>query len=139
MATPVATPEDAPIVTIERLSLVHVPPATPSVSDVVRPVQTLVIPVIVVGDVFTVTIALVLHPVDKAYTIVAVPAEAPVIIPVPEPAPATVVLLLLHVPPPLRSLRSVVAPAQTLSVPSIPVGVGSTVTVMVVRQPVGNV
>ena len=63
---------------------------------------------------------------------------APVTIPVVDPTIATVVLLLLHVPPP-ASLNVVVKPEQTSSVPSIAVGKGSTVTMVVIIQPVDKV
>jgi hypothetical protein len=51
------------------------------------------------------------------------------------------VLLLLHVPPLVRSLSVVVEPGQTLSVPSMPDGKGFTVTTaaLVLTQPVGKV
>ena len=56
------------------------------------------------------------------------------------PAPVTVALplLMLHVPPP-ASVNAVVKPAHTLSVPSIAVGNGFTVTVVVIIHVVGKV
>ena len=49
----------------------------------------------------------------------AVPAVIPVTTPVPEPTVATLALLLLHIPPVVRQLKVVVAPAHTDVVPEI--------------------
>jgi hypothetical protein len=63
----------------------------------------------------------------------------PVTTPVVKPTVAIPVALLLHVPPP-ASLNVVVNPEHTVSVPSIAVGNGFTVTTAVMIQPVdGNV
>ena len=63
---------------------------------------------------------------------------SPVTIPVVDPIIATLVLLLLQVPPP-ASLSDVVEPEQTVKVPEIALGNGSTVNTPVIRQPVGNI
>lgn len=52
---------------------------------------------------------------------------------------ATDISLLLHVPPPVPSLRVVVAPSHTLMIPVIATGIGNTLIVAVVRQPVGSI
>ena len=52
---------------------------------------------------------------------------------------ATAGLALVQVPPGLELLRAVVDPTHTLSVPVIAAGKGLTVTVAVIKQPVGNV
>jgi hypothetical protein len=52
---------------------------------------------------------------------------------------AAAVLLLLHVPPDIASLRVVVDPTHTLNVPPIAGGAGFTVMIRVAAQPVGNV
>ena len=62
--------------------------------------------------------------------------DSPVTTPVVEPTIAIVVLLLLQLPPDVRSLKGVVSPEHTLSVPSIDVGKGLTVAIAVVKQPV---
>ena len=49
---------------------------------------------------------------------------------------AIAVLLLLHVPPVIPSLKVVAMPAQMFDAPLIADGVGITVTVMVEAQPV---
>ena len=68
---------------------------------------------------------------------VVTPTILPVTTPV-EDMDAMVELLLLHVPPP-ASLRVVVEPWHTAFAPSIAVGNGFTVTVVVMMQPVPRV
>ena len=58
---------------------------------------------------------------------VTTPDKTPVITPVVDPAVASRVLLLLHVPPPVRSLRVIVDPTQTRVDPVIATGSGLTV------------
>ena len=58
----------------------------------------------------------------------------PVTMPVLEPTVATAVLLLVQVPPPVRSLKLVVDPEQTILVPDIATGKGSTVTMAFAAQ-----
>jgi len=62
-----------------------------------------------------------------------------VIVPEPAPAVATPALLLLQVDVPDASDSVVLAPSQTTSVPVIGAGVGFTVTLAVVIQPVASV
>lgn len=70
---------------------------------------------------------------------VVVPGVPPETTPVNKSMVAIAGLLLVQVPPP-ASLKVVVAPGQMASVPEIAPGAGSTVTVLVVVQPVtGNV
>jgi hypothetical protein len=71
--------------------------------------------------------------------ILAVPAVRPVTIPEDEPTERILVLPLLHVPPGIRSLNTVVAPRQILVLPLIAEGNGLTVTFLEAVQPVGNV
>jgi hypothetical protein len=59
----------------------------------------------------------------------------PTIEPDPGAAVATAVLLLVHVPPVMASLRTIVKPWQTFAAPIIAEGVGRTVTVVVVMHP----
>jgi len=58
----------------------------------------------------------------------------PVTMPVVEPTVAIAVLLMLQVPPPVRSLKLVVYPEQTVLVPVIATGKGSTVTTAFAAQ-----
>lgn len=66
------------------------------------------------------------------------PVAIPVTIPKPETV-ATAVLLLLHIPPAVASLRAIVAPAHTVVGPVIADGKGFTVTTVVMLQPVPNI
>lgn len=59
------------------------------------------------------------------------PPDTPVTVPLEDPIVATPVLTLVHVPPGVISLREVVLPAHTLVVPSMEVGKGLTVNVVV--------
>ncbi len=68
----------------------------------------------------------------------AVPADTPPAMPVASPIVATAVLLLVHVPPP-ASVRVELVPTQNDETPEIGLGNGFTVTVVVIRQPVGRV
>ena len=67
--------------------------------------------------------------------IIDVPALTPVTIPEAEPTDA-LALLLVHVPPVIRSLSIIVDPGQTFKVPVIAGGTASTVTTKVAVQPV---
>lgn len=67
-----------------------------------------------------------------------VPAAMPDTEPLPVPDRTTVaalVLLLVHVPPDIASLRIIVLPVHTFAGPVMAGGVGSTVTEVVVKQP----
>jgi hypothetical protein len=55
-ATPVATPVLLPIVAIATSPLLHVPPAGVVNSVVLLPIQALAVPLIAVGNAFTVTV-----------------------------------------------------------------------------------
>ena len=62
------------------------------------------------------------------------PGDRPITTPVPVPIVAIKVLLLLHAPPPVASLRVVVPPTHILAVPAIAGGPEVTVTVSVEIQ-----
>ena len=61
---------------------------------------------------FTVTVFVVVHPVPSEYVIVTVPEDKPVTIPLSKLMIAIVELLLLHVPPVVASLNTLVVPAH---------------------------
>ena len=65
------------------------------------------------------------------------PADTPVTIPA-EPTDAFVLLLLLHVPPMVASLRDVVNPLHTPGAPDIVAGNAPTVIMVVALHPVDN-
>jgi len=71
--------------------------------------------------------------------ITGLPPATPVTIPELEPTVASAVLLLVHVPPVVASLNVVVANGQRTIVPVIAAGSGLTVSVVVVKHPVGAV
>jgi hypothetical protein len=123
--------------------LLHVPPPVASDKVVDAPEHSISEPVIAVGLGLTVRTAVMIQPVlFNVYVIVAVPAvnTVPAVTsPVNEPIVAMVVALMLHVPPPVGSLKCVVNPEHTLKVPAILAGNGLIVTIAVVIQPVGKV
>src|SRR5882762_4599051 len=104
---------DVPTVASEPSLLLHAPLAVASLSDVVKPTQTVAVPDIAAGIGLMVTTVVDLQPVDNKYVIVAVPDPAPVTMPFVEPMVATDVLLLAHVPPGVVSFRLSVAATQT--------------------------
>jgi hypothetical protein len=133
--TPVTMPEPSVTVATDVLLLLHVPPPVPSLSVVVAPAHTVVIPVIPTGGACTATATVARQPVGRVYVINTLPVDSPVTIPVEEPTIAISVLPLLQVPPTERSLSDVVVPVQILVAPVIKPGSGLTVTVIVVKQP----
>ena len=123
----------------EELPILHTPPVTPSLSRVVAPVHTTVVPVIVPGDeAATVSSAVASVPQPVEYVIVAFPELLPETIPLAGPIVATELLLLLQVPPVTASLNVVVNPVHTFSDPIIVPGAGVIVITLVsaVPQPV---
>ena len=66
----------------------------------------------------------------------AVPADTVLTLPVPEPIVATAALPLVHQPPPVASLKFVVAPIQTFLTPVIEAGKELTVTTAAAEHPV---
>lgn len=99
-------------------------------------IQTVDGPVNAVGRVFTVTVR-VARQLETLYVIVAVPPETPVTVP-PETV-ATAILLLLHVPPLVLELNTVVAATHTVCVPVKAAGKPFTVTTTEREQPLGPV
>ena len=107
----------------------------------VCPTQTVFAPKIAVGNGFTVTTIVLIQPVLSVYVMVTVPpaAPVPVTIPVDDPTEPIAVLLLLHEPPIVASVKVVVKPKHTLVIPDIGAGLGLTVSNVSLKQPVGNV
>ena len=134
-ATPVTvTGEPAePIVAADVLLLLQVPPVVASLNVIVEALHMVVAPwIAVIGA--TDTVPVVLQPVaDTRYVIVATPDALPVTSPL--PSTDALVLLLLHTPPAVASLRVVINPTHTdTGVPRIGV-IGLTLTVMLLAQP----
>jgi hypothetical protein len=124
---PATTPAVNPTIAMLVLSLFQVP-LPPSLKVVFEPAQTIVGPVIAEGKGLTDTTVATLQPVGSTYVIPAVPVDTPVTIPVVRPIVAFV-LLLLHEPPAMLSLKTVVKPMQTLGAPDIADGNGLTVII----------
>jgi len=129
---PVTVPVRLPMLATNGEPLLQVP--LPSVSVVVVPAHrvTGVDGVIVAGKALTVTFAVVLH-VPMLYVIVAVPALAPVTVPL---TTVALVLPLVHTPPLVASVNTVVVPWQMTAVKGlIATGALLTVTGLVTKQP----
>jgi hypothetical protein len=137
-ATPVTIPVPAPTVALAVLLLLQAPPALILLNVMVEATQTLFAPLIGASG-FTVTAVWLLQPVARVYIILGVPAATPVTIPDADPTVAWAVLLLLQVPPAVRSDKVVVKPIQTLVVPVITAGIGLTVIAEVIKHPVPRV
>jgi hypothetical protein len=134
--TPVMKPVVAMIAATLGVLLLHVPPPVPSVSIVEVAEHIVVVPPIGSGLGYTVTVVVMKQPVGKVYVITAPPRDIPVTIPVVEPMVAIPKLLLLHVPPGVRSDKVVLAPRQIDVIPVIEDGSGFTVKARVEKQPV---
>jgi hypothetical protein len=127
-----------PIVAIKGDEELHVPPVVVLVKAVVRPVHTLVVPVIGAGTGLTVSVRVLKQLVGNVYVIIVVPVVA--VVSTPEvPMLATVGLLLLHVPLAGISDMKIVEPRHELEPPEIGLGCRFTVTVIDAIQPVGIV
>ena len=138
VSRPLTRPLPVPTVATAVLLLLQVPPPEPSVNAVDDPAQTFRLPVIPPGTVLTVTVVVVIQPVDSVYVIVDVPGVPPVTKPEADPIVATTVLLLIHVPPP-ASLKVVDRPEHTDVVPVIADGNGLTVATFVTLHPPASV
>lgn len=127
-ATPPIVPVARPMVAMDVLPLLHVPPAFASDNVVEAVVHIPVTPVI--GELLTVTVFVAFVPQPVEYVMVLVPFATPVTTPVVEPTVATDALLLLQIPYNEVLLKAVVEPEQTLVVPVIAaLGAVCTVTV----------
>jgi len=102
---------------------------------VVAPIQTVVVPVIADGIVFTVTCIVLLQPPVSLYVMVAVPALMPNSTPVMGYTYAIEVLLLLHVPPLTVLLSGLFCPPQIIGSPVIVAGTGYTLATTDLVQP----
>jgi hypothetical protein len=124
---PLRLPTDATVV----LLVVHVPPEAVSNNGVHVPAHICVIPVIIDGARFTVTVTDALQPTGVVYVIIAVPGITPCTVP-----PLTVAIVVLpldHTPPGVRSVNIVVEPTHRPVLPPIPC-IGFTVTVFGATQ-----
>src|SRR6478735_2592130 len=139
MLVPADTPVTTPLLSIvatDSLLLLHTPLAVASVSVVVNPAHTLVVPLIAATTAIALTVTVVVDVptqpfVVTVYEMMLVPAVTPVTTPLLSIV-ATDSLLLLHTPLAVASLKVVVNPAHTLVVPLIAATTGIALTVIVV-------
>jgi hypothetical protein len=118
-----------------ELLLLQVPPVVVVLKLVVKPAQTISVPVIPAGTALTVIVTEAEQPVASISVIVAVPGVTPRTIPVDDPI-FTLLLLALHTPPDGVVFKVVDKPTQIASIPVIAAGFGLTVKVVVFIQPV---
>ena len=105
-----------PIIAIDVLLVVQLPPVVLLLSVAVEPAHAVVEPLIAPGNDKMVTVAVCIQPVDATtYEIVAVPADIPVTTPLPDPMVAIVASLLLHVPVLPTTERVVVVPTHAVA------------------------
>jgi len=130
---PVSIPDVATILAMELLLLLQVPPVVASLNKVASPTHTSETPVIIPGKALTVTTTVAVQ-LPNEYPIVAVPGDTPNTFPDMSTV-ATLVLLLLQLPPPMASVKKVVAPLHKATVPVIGSGPMFTVTVVIAAQP----
>jgi hypothetical protein len=98
VVSPLTTPEVAFTEATLGLLLLHAPPGIASLNVVVPPTQSVVIPVIALGNGLTVTDKVTMLPDNGVNVMVVTPAEMAVSTPVLNPMVATAALLLDHVP-----------------------------------------
>lgn len=136
-AIPVITPLLETLATVASEE-VHTPPFIVLLKGAVFPVQICPFPVMGEGAGAIVIVAVVMHPPESVYEIIAVPIETVESAPSPIPEETTVaikVLELVHVPPVSALLNMTVVPRQAALGPIIGPGDGLTVMDAVLRQP----
>jgi hypothetical protein len=135
MALPDTTPVVAPTEAINELLLLHEPPEVASLRVVVAPAHIDAVPRIDVGELPTVIVTVFVQPGTVVYVTLVVPTLRPAKTPLVEPMVPTDVLLLLHVPPDVASLRVVVEPRQTVVEPVMACTWLTVTTVVAVLHP----
>jgi len=134
---PVTVPELLPIVAIDVLLLVHVPPLGLPVRVLVEPSHTVLL-LEITGSALMVAVDVTLQPPLNVYEMIVVPAVAAVTTPDELPTEATPGVPLVHVPPLVALLSVIVPPAPHMIIVAgeIAAGIGFTVTSLVAKQPV---
>jgi hypothetical protein len=112
----------------------QVPPAVPSVSAVVEPVQTEVLPLIEPGCVFTVTDCDTAQPDGSVYTILEVPVVDGLATPVDPTMDTTPENELVQLPPAIPSVNVVETPVHNDVLPTMGSGDWFTVIVFIAKQ-----
>jgi len=133
--TPLTTPDDGSTVATDVLELLHVPLADASLSEVVLPWHTVVVPFILVGIAVTLTVVDAAVPQPVLYCIVTLPPVIPLTTPDAGSTVATPVLALLQVPLADASVSCVVDDWHTVVVPFMLVGIAVTLTVVAAAVP----
>jgi hypothetical protein len=136
-AIPETTPDEDPIEAIPGALLLQVPPVGVLDNVVVALAHSTKVPVIAVGNAFTVAIVVLMQPFDAVYVIVAVPKAEPLTTPAALTG-AIPVAPELHVPPNGVALSVVVEPMHTPDDPDI-TGRAFAVAMAVTKHPVPNV
>ena len=124
---PATIPVREPTVAVAVVLLVQVPAPLASLSAVVLPVHTVVVPVIGDGTGTTFTVVVALHRPPNEYVITAVQQAEPVV----PPIVTLPVVPLTQLPPAVASLKVMQLPLHILVPPVIAAGVGYTVIVIV--------
>ena len=133
VATPLTVPLDEPMVAVAGDELIHTPPVTVLVNDIVVDAHNAVGPAMAAGCALMVMVAVAAQPAVDVKVITEAPWFAPVTVPLEAPIVA-LVLLLAHVPVPVASVSVVDAPLQIAIVPVI-ADTAFTFTVVVTAQP----
>jgi hypothetical protein len=131
---PVTTPVAGSTVATPVALLLHVPPDDASVSVVVIPIHTVLLPPMDTGAATTVTATLAPAAQPVEYVMFATPPPVPVTTP-PAVTVAILVLSEFQLPPVLASVNVVVALTQMLPPPVTGAGVAYTVVVAVAALP----
>ena len=135
-ATPVTIPDEEPTVADNVLLLAQAPPAGLENKVEEAPAQTARPPVIDDGIVFTVTVAILLQPVEVSVKVTgAVPADIPVTTPLVTLTVAIPVAPHDHVPVPEPLVNVIVFPWQTGVLPDDAANAPGTDTVVVTTVP----
>ena len=129
--TPVTTPVDGLMVSMDGHAADHVPPGDAVDIVMLDPTQVDDGPTIGGAAETTVTTSCAAQP-PTVYLIVVVPGVDPVTIPLSAPTVATVTGVLVQSPPGVLLLREIVAPTHTLVGPLMADGNGFTVIILVV-------
>jgi hypothetical protein len=116
------------------LLVLHVPPDVELLRSDAWPTHNTASPAFAVAPVFTDTTAVRTHT-PLVWLIVEVPGLTPDTTPVPELTSAILVLSLIHVPPVVVELKTVVLPLHRLKFPVMTAGVAPTVNATVAKHP----
>lgn len=125
---PVVIPVTIPVVPIAAtmgLLLLHAPPGVGFVKATDEPAHRVAVPLTAPGGMLTVTVLVVAQPAAVVvYVMVAVPAVIPLTMPVALPTVAMAAAPLVHTPPGVPVVRTVILPMHNIAVPLMGSGSG---------------